>query len=297
MIIIRPNRKLKIKSNQLKQYEQETDYTIGLDTIVMRTKLTDEQKQFIYDRFYYSFHRSKHYRYALYINTIGFVLQLSPLEPKKHAYFNASIALNPKFFKQDYIPHSIIDVLTTIDWKVTRMDIAFDYKAPKQDSLLFKHNGKMKDNNFKDSYYVGAYSKDRKNHRIVNYDRNLKEESRNNEITHKFSNRLETRFNFTMKEMPLNDLKHAVILNELSRYLFISSIDHTQFDGWTKNRLRKLQNNYEQYKAQKAKEQRKLRKMIKQSREPLEAIYEANMDNLFDFMTYKESYSIEAESA
>lgn len=281
------------KANKLKSNNNETDKKVSIDTIILRVKLTDEQKEFIYDRFYYGFHRSKHYRYSLYFDEMGFTLQLSPKKSVLHSYFNATITLHRKFFQRDYIPHSIIDILTFIDWSIVRLDIAFDYKISKQNSLLFKHHGNLKDASYEnETYYVGNHKSQKKSHTLVNYDRNIKEIKRGTGIHHEYSNRLETRFKFKMADMKLSNMNHNLIHNKLKKYLFLSDIDQLNTIGYRKNRIRKMQHNYKQLDTYDKKEAATIRKLIKTQREPLEEIYKSNITNLFDFMNYKETYLI-----
>lgn len=262
--------------------------------MVLRVKLTDEQKEFIYDRFYYSFHKSKHYRYSLYYEEMGFVLQLSPKNSLLHSHFNAKITLHRKFFQRNYIPHSIIDILTFIDWSVVRLDIAFDYKTSKQDGILFKHHGLLKEASYSnETYYIGNHKSQKKSHTLVNYDRNIKELKRNSGIHHEYGNRVETRFRFKMADMKLNSMNQEIIYSKLKRYLFISDINKVDADGYRKRRIRKLQHNYKQLKAYGDNEVKAIRKLFKAEREPLEEIYKSNVTQLFDFMNYKETYSIE----
>lgn len=283
------------KANKLNAVESIPDYKISLDTMVLRVKLTDEQRDFIFDRFYYDFHRSKHYRYSLYFKEMGFTLQLSPKINLLHSYFNATITLHRKFFRRDYIPHSIIDILKYIDWSVVRLDIAFDYRNSKQDSLLFKHHGSLKEASYEnETYYVGNHKSQKKSHTLVNYDRNLKEIKRNTGIEHEYNNRLEARFKFKMVDMKLNHMDHTMIYKQLKRYLFISQIDKLFTNGYRKNRIRKIQHNYKQLKLYEYKEAAIIKKLIKDQREPLEEFYKLNIVNLFGFMEYQEIYSIES---
>ncbi|RLQ92113.1 hypothetical protein [Planomicrobium sp. Y74] len=279
------------KDKRVKTSDNHIDKIVSIDTLVLRVKLTDEQKEFLYDRFYYDFHRSKYYRYSLYFEDMGFTLQLSPKKNELHKYFNATLTLHRKFFQRDYIPHSIIDILNFIDWSIVRLDIAFDYNNSKQDSLLFKHHGNLKDASYEnETYYIGNHKSQKKSHTLVNYDRNLKEIKRNTGIDHDYSNRLETRFKFNMAAMKLNNMNHDLIYTQLNRYLFIADISSVNTDGYRKNRIRKLQHNYKQIKQFDTKEAKEIRRLINAQREPLVDIYKSKKSSLFDFMNYKESY-------
>ncbi|PSL41158.1 hypothetical protein B0H99_103294 [Planomicrobium soli] len=283
------------KSNKLNTTNNNIDKKVSIDTMILRVKLTDEQKEFIYDRFYYGFHRSKHYRYSLYFEEMGFTLQLSPKKSVLHSYFNGTITLHRKFFQREYIPHSIIDILTSIDWSIVRIDIAFDYKTSKQDSLLFKHHGNSKDASYEnETYYIGNHKSQKKSHTLVNYDRNIKEIKRGTGIEHEYGNRLETRFKFKMADMKLNNMNQELIYNQLKKYLFLSNIDQLNTNGYRKNRIRKMQHKYKQLTLYDKKEAATIKELIKASREPLEEIYKLNITNLFSFIEYKEVYVIES---
>lgn len=260
---------------------------ISIDTMHLIKLLPEEEKQFIYDRF--DFRRgNKYYRHTLHFDEIGVRINLSPRKAECHKNFNATIHLHKEFFTSE-IPDSIMEIISQIDWSVRRLDISYDFKTDKQDSILFKHDKRLKDSHYgNETYYVG-FDKDepdvKKKRSIIHYDRNVKMKKRNLPIIHQYGNRMEPRLIFPMKDMKLHNMNHSLITKELKRMRFVSSIKDLKVDGWQKNRIRKMQHNYEQFQSYPLKEQRAIRTVLKENREPLEHYYNANKAELFSFLT------------
>ncbi|KAA0940153.1 hypothetical protein FQ087_22095 [Sporosarcina sp. ANT_H38] len=264
------------------------DYETGIDTCYLMCKLSPKDKEFIYERYYNVYQRTAGYRHSLFLNDIGFTMHLSPIDPKFHCHFNATLKIHRLFFTSA-IPIEIIEILNHIDWRIIRLDIFYDFKTRVLDSLLFKHHktlfdsGKLYEN---ETFYVGNYNSKRRGHILAHYDRQIKEQKRDTGIVHQFPNRMETRFKFTLKEMPIHNIQHGVILKQMKRYLFISDIEQLNTDKWRRNRIRKLQYNFGLFSTYPEKEQKKIRELLKLEREPLEVMYAANAHELFNFMDY-----------
>ena len=261
-------------------------YQLSIDTLYLIKKLTNEEKQFIHDRLEFC-RASKYYRHTLHFADIGVRFNLSPKKEELHTNFNAQIQLHKEFFTSD-IPDSIMEIITQIDWSVTRLDLSYDFKTDMKDSILFKHDKRLKDSGkhySNETYYIGSYhvedgQKQKKS--IIHYDRNVKNRKRNSPITHLYGNRLEPRLKFAMKDMKLASMNHELIMKELMRYRFISDIDSMKdTNGWQKNRIRKMQQDYNQFLSYSAKEQRAIRKTFKANREPIDEYYAEHVEHLF----------------
>jgi hypothetical protein len=189
------------------------------------------------------------------------------------------------------VPFTIQNILA-MDWSVTSLQIAFDSHTSLSNSFAYKHHGNIKhsqiiDANGHSTLYFGAFNPSNKSNRMISYDRNEKEVSRNmaNGGNHLFSNRYEVRLAFKIGEQPLNGINHELIQAKLSRYIFIKNIAEMETDGYTKRKFRKIREVYDrldyQYKADKT----KLKSVAKANREPLEEYYIEKMDSLFSFLT------------
>lgn len=289
MIIIKLNLPSKPKQKLINDYS----YQINIDTIVLRAKLTHQQIDSIFDYFHYNYRPSKKYWYNAYLKEYGLSIQIHPKEPTLHVHFNTTITLTPSFFSAEYIPYSILDILKMLPFSVTRMDIATDFPYQYADNvLLFKHHGNAKEFIYRnESKYVGSKTA---RFKAVSYDRNQKEKSRGNNINHIYSNRIETRLRFKMNEQPINNINHDLISEQLAKVIYIPSIDNLKLDGWTKNTLRKIHNDSSLLKQFTDRQRRDLRKYVKISRTPLDEIYKANIDTIYQFLTYKEYHQQQA---
>lgn len=275
----------KLKSKNINDF----NYKINIDTIVLRAKLTDEQIDYIFDHFYYHYKRTKKYRYNLFLKQYGISIQISPIEPTLHAHFNTTITLTPAFFNLNYIPHSIVDVLKTLPFSITRLDIATDFPYQYANNVLhLKNHGNQKDFIYRnESKYVGSKAS---RFKAISYDRNKKEQAKNSNIVHAFTfnNRLETRLRFKMNEQPINAINHDLIEQQLAKVIYIPSITALKLDGWSKNSLLKIHDNYDLFKALKQNDKKNLKQYLQLNRAPLDAIYSANIDTIYQFLTYRE---------
>lgn len=113
---------------------------------------------------------------------------------------------------------------------------------------------------------------------------NIIMKKRNMPIVYEYSNRLEPRLKFAMKDMKLHSMNHKLIMKELKRYRFITDTNAMNIDRWRKNRIRKMQQNYKRFLLYSAKEQREIRKALKDNRGPLEQYYNAHRAKLFNFL-------------
>lgn len=266
----------------------------SIDTMVLQAKLTNEQMDSVFDYIHHGYYNDKRYRYNLHIADYGFNIHLLPHNPLWK--FNAKITLQTNFFTQKYVPHSLIDILHLLDWSVTSIDIAFDFHTAIEDSIAFTHHGNVKVNQLTDenghsSTYTGAFNPKRKNNQSIHYDRNQKEISLNFEsggYNHVLSNRYEVRLSFKMDELPLHNIDHHLIMKQLKKYIFISSIAKMDTEGKTKRKFRKIAEAPEKLNGYYKDKRSMLKKIAKMHREPLEVYYEiAKNDNLYDFLKIK----------
>lgn len=265
------------------------DYQISIDTIVLRAKLDDEQLDTIFDYFMYHYKQSKKYHYNLnLIKQYGIMIQILPTEPMYHKHFNTTITLTPLFFQLDYIPHSIIDLLTELPLSIVRMDIATDFTTEYKDNVcLLKYHAKQTEFLYKsETKYMG---KRQSKLSAISYDRNQKARARKLNIQYSNSNRVEARLRFKMHEQMLPFINHTTIRERLSKIMYIHSIDDLhEIDGYSKNRLKKLHNNNSYLKKFGVNEQKKIKSYLKLKRVPLEQLYQQHQQKLFSFMQKRE---------
>ena len=250
--------KKKPTQKPLKIYESKT----SIDTVKIKAKATKEQIEAIFDLIYTGYYPSKYYEYNFHLKNIGFSLHINPLPKEKESNFNIAATLQTEFFQADYIPHSLIDILTSIDWRIRWLEIAFDYAEPYANSFVYKHHGLVK-------HYK------------------LSDDNR-----HIYSNRFEAKLRFPLfgeKSMPLNNISHDLIIKQLKRYIFIVDLDRDmQIDGRTKRIFHGLQQDYDNINRYDTKRKAELKAIAYEHRQPIETVYTNHVDELFSFLTYRE---------
>lgn len=287
MIIIKKLTQLNIE-NESEAAINEIDAQLNIDTILLRATLSHEEIEWISNYFDWScFYPSDDYKYNLHLKQLGFTLSLIPTNYRN---FNARIILQTKFFKLEYMPYSILDIINTLDWKIRRLDIAFDFKGDKSNTLLFRSHGNQKEVHYESTDYIGNPKNPKKKLSLASYDRNEKEKARCNNITHEYPTRLETRFFFKLKEnQTIHTLNQIYILQQLQKkVLFIHDLSALSINKWTFNRLKDLQEENENIKKYKKNVQKQLRKLIKDNRTQVEMIYLYQKERLFEAFTYRE---------
>lgn len=252
-------------------------------------KLTKPQQEYILSRF--DLKRSnKNYYKTLHLPNLDMHINMNPKKLECYSNFNATIHLHKGFFKRKELPESVKEILREIKWKINRLDISFDFYTDKQKSLLFKHDKRLVNCHYgNETYYIG-FDKKNTEKRIrdltIHYDRNCKLIKNNQPAKFLFSNRVEPRMRFPMKDMELKNIDHELVKKKINRIRFISNIQALEITKWQKNKLYKMQHNYEQFLSYTANEQRKLRKLIKESSEPLSTYYSDNIDDLFSVFSF-----------
>ncbi|ETT82256.1 hypothetical protein MKZ08_06675 [Viridibacillus sp. FSL R5-0477] len=287
-------------SNKLRNYLSEqnilesNDYRCNFDTIKLKAKMSIEEKEVIYSYFENGYYTDNAYWQVLRLKQFGITIKLNPRNLTWHSTFNAAIEMSPKFFHLNDVPYSITQILTNIDWRCTEMHIAFDYRTNFFESVTIKHHGNQSHSEYSgETIYIGSHQSNQTKNKIASYDRNVKEAKRNNNITHKYMNRFETRLRFKMDEMRLNNINHNLICERLKKYLFVSNINAIN-GAWNRNRLLKVRKDYSYYEKLRKSNKKKdkeiaasIREVIKENREQLENIYKLHFERLLSFLQFE----------
>lgn len=283
-------KKLKLNTKPKVDIEEGIDAQVSIDTMNLKAKLSHQEIDWIFNYLYYGYYSDDEYEYNLHIKELGFSLSINPKNPFLHTYFNARIILQAKFFKAEYMPYSILEIINTLNWRIRRLDIAFDFKGDKSNTLLYKWHGNQTETHYSTTDYIGNPKNPKKKLSLASYDRNEKEKARGNNITHDYPIRLETRFYFPLKDnQTIHKLDHTYILQRLQqRVLFIRDLSALDINKWTFNRLKELQEENKTIKKYKKNVQKQLKKLIKDNRTEIEMIYLYEKDRLFEAFTYRE---------
>ena len=287
------------KKKPIQQPVKIYDSKVTVDTIKLKFKASREQIDSIFDHINYGYYPDNNYEYNLHMKDIGFSLHINPLPVERRSNFTIAITLQTAYFEADYIPHSIVDILTSLDWRVRWFDVAFDYAEPYANSFVYKHHGlvkhyKLTDDNNHTSINLGSPTVEQRNHRVISYSRNEKEFSKgiSDSNRYSFTNRFEAKLRFPLygeKSLPLNDIGHDLIIKQLKRYIFIPNLEHDmQIDGRTKRIYQGLQQDYDNINRYDTKRKAELKAIAYSFRQPIEEVYTSHLDDLFKFLTYRE---------
>lgn len=274
-----------------------TDYLISIDTMYLKAQLTSSELKYIYERFGKGYYGNESYEKMFHLSSVGFTMML---HPQFTTNYNAVLKLQTKFFTADYVPSSIMEILNQLNWGITVMHVAFDFRTSFDNSINYKWNTNLGHKRYPEapckedingvSYYLGTLDVKYKNKRetSINYCRNKKEEALGISKYHRhlYANRIEPRLVFTMDEFPLHNLNHAIVHQRLTKYLFVSDVQTD--DGYLKRRLQIIRNHPEKLKADheqfNVNQKKEMRALAKNQREPLEQYYLDNADKLFAFI-------------
>lgn len=279
------------------------DCNLTADTIHLSAKLNHEQRESIYDRFLFNKNNPKfHWRYSQYkTKGLGFSINALPYNSYTYKHYDHVLQLQKEVTTAEYIPYSLGEIIGNIDWNIKRIDLAFDFKTPLENSLIMKHHGNVQfhtDDKW-NTEYLGKL-KTRSHSKVAHYNRNDKEIERETGIEHELFNRFEVRlFPASNDEtMKLHNMKDDFILKHLKKYIIIPNIDDLPTSKWNKNRLYKIKadNTYTYFKSLDEKIQQELKEVTKAHRVPLEQIYLENKHNLFKFAEANENDFIHAPS-
>lgn len=280
------------------------DCSLTADTIHLSATLDNDQRESIYDRFLFNKNNPKfHWRYSQYkTKELGFSINALPYNSFAYKHYDHVLQLQKEVTTAGYIPYSLAELINDIDWNIKRIDLAFDFKTPLENSLIMKHHGNVQFEPSNDKWnteYLGKL-KTRTHSKVANYNRNDKEAERETGIEHEFFNRFEVRLFPTSNDetMKIHNMQDDFILKHLKKYIIIPNIDDLPTSKWNKNRLYKIKadNTYTYFKSLDPKIQHELKEVAKAHRVPLEQIYLQNKHNLFKFAELHENDLIHVPS-
>lgn len=265
------------------------DCRLSIDTIHLTARLTHEEKAFIYDRFRFNRNRYDwHWRYSQNdTKTLGFSIHSTPNNTYTNRHYNFSIQLQRGIATGEQMPYSLAEIINEIDWHIKRIDLAFDFKIPPEQSLVMKHHGNVqfdyRDDTW-DTEYLGKLES-KSPSKLAFYDRNDKELDLGSTTKYEYKNRFEVRmFPASNDEtMKLHNMQDDFLLKHLEKYIIIPNIDALPTSKPNKKKLYRIQADYDELKTFDKKKQKELKAVTKSHRLPLEQIYLANKDKLFNF--------------
>ncbi|MBY0123616.1 hypothetical protein [Bacillus sp. S/N-304-OC-R1] len=273
------------------QIETKNDIQLSIDTLTLVAKLTLIEKQKLKN--YFTFNRRTDYFYsAITSKKPFFVLNLNPRNMYSYKYYNVMLILQNETLIN--MPESIRETLFAFDWKVKRMDIAFDSKLDYSRHVFLKPHGNSKVFSRSDwsGYYVGSnYSKSK----LAVYDRNKKEQARKTDIEHLYKTRFEFRIRPKISIAPsIHNIDDDFIMNELSKYNVIEDAESMETTKWNINRLINLKKGLHLKRAYKdrwirygRKVQSELKQIVKEERIPFERLYQNKKESIFNWLTHK----------
>lgn len=267
---------------------REYDITINVDTLILVATLSIEEKQSLKN--YFAFSRGNDYFYSSIASKDPFfVLNLNPRNIYSLKYYNAMLILQNETLIN--MPMSIREILFSFDWKIKRIDIAFDSKVDYSKHVFLKPHGNTKVYSRSEwsGYYIGSnYSKSK----LAVYDRNKKEQARKKEIEHVYKTRFEFRLRPKVSCAPsIHNINDEFIMNELSKYHVIEDVRNIGTTQWNINRLTNLKKGLHlkrDYKNRWSRYGRKvqceLKEIVREERIPFELLYQANKGSIFSWL-------------
>ncbi len=286
-----------------KQPSNNYDCRLSVDTMYLTAKLSEEERSYIYDRFRFDKNSPKyHWRYRQNKTIgLGFSLYTVPNNPYTNRHYNFAIQLQRGITTSDYMPYSLAEIINEIDWNIKRVDLAFDLRILPEKSLVVKHHGNVQFE-YKDEWdteYLGKF-KSKSASKLAFYDRNDKELDLGSTTKHEYNNRFEVRiFPASNDEtMKFHAMQDDFILKHLTKYIIIPDIDALPTSKPNKKKLDRIKADYDHLKMFDKKKQKELKDLTKAHRIPLEQIYLASKDKLFQFkvMAYN-ALELELQSA
>ncbi|MEI4770997.1 hypothetical protein WAX74_15345 [Psychrobacillus sp. FJAT-51614] len=271
--------------------ERVYDIEVNVDTLILVAILSIEDKQYL--KHYFAFNRGNDYFYSSVTSKKPFfVLNLNPRNMYSHKYYKVMLILQNETLIN--MPESIRETLFAFDWKVKRMDIAFDSKLDYSSHVFLKPHGNTKvySRNEWSGYYIGSnYSKSK----LAVYDRNKKEQARKKDIEHLYQTRFEFRFRPKISCAPsIHNIDDEFIMNELSKYQVIEDVWNIETTQWNVNRLINLKKGLhlkrdykDRWSRYGRKIQSELKQIVKEERIPFELLYQANKESIFSWLTHR----------
>lgn len=213
---------------------------VSYDTLELNAKLTYTEMKGIFSLIDESnFYADKTYSYVFHDKERGFTLKMFQHDSARRSQYNAKITIHRAFYEASntgYL-YEVINLYRD-KWCVKKVDIAFDFLSNKDNSVIIKHHLNVKGTKLTDlehhvTDYTGSlkYSNRAGARLVANYDRNEREQARNNESDYTFANRLEVRMAFKTNETMFkafannDEQAHGVISKRLEALLFIVDLD------------------------------------------------------------------------
>lgn len=282
---------MKRKEDSTKQTNQHNhDVKVTVDTIHLTAKLSNKEEETLYEGFNFTKNKKGfHWHYTQKdTRKLGFVIHARPTNTFTCSHYNHMIQMQKQIISSVYVPSSLDTVIKTINWQIKRMDIAFDFKCSKEQSVIIKHHGNAQfeaANEEWNTEYLGKLST-RSEAKLANYDRNKKEAERETGITHEYSNRFEVRL-FAASNNPsmqLHNLQDDFIIKHLKKYKIIVNIDELPVKKVIKRWLYNLQKDPDFMKKLNDKKKKELKAAIEAHKVPLDQLYLANKAKLLPFL-------------
>lgn len=202
---------------------------VCIDRAELKARLTGDEIDNLTSMFRYHIQEDKQDNDFVIVNYImdlreqfGVYIKLQPYNKGT----NAKIQLHSMFTNNlsGNSPH-ILNILNNPKWFITRLDIAFDYTTPFNNSF-YVTNGNKKKRNFDTSSWAGSMTNHDRKANESHYDRKAED----NSIDSKFINRFEVKLNFKEADnMTFANLNHKIIVNRLMAEMFIPCLTYTNF--------------------------------------------------------------------
>ena len=292
--------KLKNKYNG-ERIPDQTDVKISIDTFNLVAKLTQDQQEELFYRIAFmqkTWYQDRYFKFSMQI-TNDIIIKFSPRNPLTWITYNTMLIFT-KNTSSTFIPYSVLEILQFETWQIKRLDIAFDFSngtpfSSFPNRLIMKSHGNVKilqqSKHEKDweSDYVGTF-KSRNEAKACCYDRNKKEG-----IDQEYPLRFEVRLFPKLNEYNfLKRIDHGWIEKKLSKFIFLADIEQLPLNRWDKNRLYKIQADYDYLKEIKAPKQKEIKHVATEHRVPFEDIYANNKNKLFSFLELYPLYKAES---
>lgn len=274
---------------------------VSYDTLELNAKLTYSEIEAVFSLINESyFYPDKNYRYVFHDKERGFTLKMFQHDSARRTQYNAKITIHRAFYEASntgYL-YEIIDLYRG-KWCVKKVHVAFDFISSKDNSVTIKHHLNVKAEQRTDlNHHVTDYTGSLKNsyragaRLVANYDRNEREQSRNNDSDYAFANRLEVRMSFKTNEIMFDafasngEQAHSFITQRLEALMFIVDLDSmVDCPAYLKRSFKAIQRNtnkINEYKKRKSKHQllTEIKRVAKLNRFNFELAYRNNRKTL-----------------
>ncbi|MER2153222.1 MAG: hypothetical protein ABS917_03495 [Solibacillus sp.] len=288
---------------------------VSYDTLELNAKLSYTQiKEFFSVIDESNFYVDKNYRYVFHDKERGFTLKMLQHDSARQVQYNAKITIHRAFYETSNTGY-LLEIINLYrdKWCVKKVDVAFDFLSNRDNSLIIKHHLNVKGTKLTDlehhvTDYTGSlkYSNRAGARLVVNYDRNEREQARNNESDYTFANRLEVRMAFKTDEIMFkafannDEQAHGIISKHLEGLLFIVDLDSmVECSAYLLRSFKAIQrdtNKVNEYKKRKSKNKllAEIKRVAKVNRFNFELAYGNNRSRLTE--PFKEHMSVDTDS-